>query len=39
MVLIPYTTEATVPGKTATYCSINMMENSQHEIGCIASGD
>ncbi|SCN86003.1 uncharacterized protein FFMR_08157 [Fusarium fujikuroi] len=39
MILIPYTTESTVPGKTATYCSISMMENSQHEIGCIASGD
>ncbi|SCN78160.1 uncharacterized protein FFC1_02875 [Fusarium fujikuroi] len=33
MILIPYTTESTVPGKTATYCSISMMENSQHEIG------
>ncbi|KAK2479377.1 hypothetical protein H9L39_08751 [Fusarium oxysporum f. sp. albedinis] len=32
MILIPYTIESTVLGKTATYCSINMMENSQHEI-------
>ncbi|RKL14811.1 hypothetical protein BFJ70_g15655 [Fusarium oxysporum] len=35
MILIPYTIESTVLGKTATYCSINMMENSQHEIWCV----